>query len=257
MKGADSAMPVWADFMQEALRTHPEWNGDWAMPANVRKAEIDIRNGALIRELDAVEPSPTTDAYHYADASKGPNLEQYYEEPPLEPKDIYVTDVPAEFRRIEIFVVGTVPNRSLLPVPDENPVPSGSARVPPRPRPPTQVRNKGDTPTKKKPTSGSNPTAQTGGTVTVMICPLTGMRATINCPNKESKSFRAGTEPKEFCTGSQIKPYQPRKAQKNEKNMLSFSYLFANFAVNAYSASATAATTTASLALDAFFGTGF
>ncbi len=46
MKGADSAMPIWADFMQEALREHPEWNGDWAMPAGVRKAEIDIRDGA-------------------------------------------------------------------------------------------------------------------------------------------------------------------------------------------------------------------
>ncbi|MEP6788618.1 MAG: PBP1A family penicillin-binding protein, partial [Acidobacteriota bacterium] len=30
MKGADSAMPIWADFIQQALRIHPEWNGDWA-----------------------------------------------------------------------------------------------------------------------------------------------------------------------------------------------------------------------------------
>ncbi len=52
MKGSDSALPIWADFMQEALKLHPEWNGDWAMPANLRKAEIDIRNGALIRETD-------------------------------------------------------------------------------------------------------------------------------------------------------------------------------------------------------------
>src|SRR5215213_8170746 len=49
MKGADSAMPIWADFMKEALQLHPEWNGDWAMPANVRRAEVDIRNGLLIR----------------------------------------------------------------------------------------------------------------------------------------------------------------------------------------------------------------
>src|SRR6185369_12098735 len=51
MKGSDSAMPIWADFMKEALALHPEWNGDWQMPANVRKAEIDSRNGKLIREL--------------------------------------------------------------------------------------------------------------------------------------------------------------------------------------------------------------
>ncbi|MDM7923064.1 MAG: PBP1A family penicillin-binding protein, partial [Pyrinomonadaceae bacterium] len=66
MKGSDSAMPIWADFMKEALARHPDWNGDWAMPAGVRKAEIDIRNGSLVRELDGiaatranVEPSPT------------------------------------------------------------------------------------------------------------------------------------------------------------------------------------------------------
>ena len=46
--------------MQDALRIHPEWNGDWEMPANVRKAEVDIRNGSLIRELDSsAQNSPT------------------------------------------------------------------------------------------------------------------------------------------------------------------------------------------------------
>ncbi|QYO66123.1 transglycosylase domain-containing protein [Leptolyngbya sp. 7M] len=55
MKGSDSAMPIWADFMKAALDLHPEWNGDWQMPATIRKAEIDIRNGSLIRELDGAE----------------------------------------------------------------------------------------------------------------------------------------------------------------------------------------------------------
>ena len=34
-------MPIWADFMREALNLNPEWNGDWKMPENIRKAEID------------------------------------------------------------------------------------------------------------------------------------------------------------------------------------------------------------------------
>ena len=55
MKGADSAMPIWADFMREALNEHPEWNGDWQMPESVKKAEIDTRNGSLIRELTNAE----------------------------------------------------------------------------------------------------------------------------------------------------------------------------------------------------------
>ena len=36
--------------------------------------------------------------------------------------------------------------------------------------------------------------------VTVMICPLSGMRATANCPTKESKVFKKGEEPQDFCT---------------------------------------------------------
>ena len=41
MKGADSALPIWADFMKAALEQHPEWNGDWTEPDGIRKAEID------------------------------------------------------------------------------------------------------------------------------------------------------------------------------------------------------------------------
>ena len=113
MKGADSAMPIWADFMQKALQTHPEWNGDWQMPANVRKAEIDVRNGSLIRELDttadvAVSPTPTPAPYKPSD----PALAQYYQPDPTPTPDIYNTNVPTEFRRTELFIAGTLPMRS-------------------------------------------------------------------------------------------------------------------------------------------------
>ncbi|MBV9242279.1 MAG: hypothetical protein JO314_09755, partial [Acidobacteria bacterium] len=130
MKGADSAMPIWADFMQKALQTHPEWNGDWAMPANVRKAEIDIRNGSLIRELDttaevSASPTPTATPYKPSD----PALAQYYEPDPTPTPDIFVTNVPAEFRRAELFVAGTLPMRAMVNPDDssqtgEKPTPS-------------------------------------------------------------------------------------------------------------------------------------
>jgi penicillin-binding protein 1B len=115
MKGADSAMPIWADFMQKALQTHPEWNGDWAIPANVRKAEIDTRNGALIRELDtiadaSVSPTPTPTPYKPSD----PALAQYYEPEPTPAPDVFVTNVPAEFRRTELFIAGTLPMRAFV-----------------------------------------------------------------------------------------------------------------------------------------------
>ncbi len=205
MKGSDSAMPVWADFMKEALRLHPEWNGDWAMPANVRKAEIDIRNGALIRELDSLaeatpSPTPVTTPTRPKDGT-----EYYYEEPPAEPKEIYVTDVPAEFRRVEFFVMGTVPNRSLIPIPDVTDGPDGG-EADPRPSPSItpftetwqQDSESGDS--RRVPGVASEPPERTEGGVTVLICPLTGMRATANCSPREARTFRSGAEPRDFCT---------------------------------------------------------
>ena len=202
MKGADSAMPIWADFMKEALAAHPDWNGDWAPPPNIRKAEIDIRNGALIREMDRVDPVPTSTPIPMPTRPKDPNLDQYYEEPSVEPKEIYVTNVPAEFRRVEVFVAGTIPNRSLLPIPGENPYANSGERPTLSPTPLSGTwQDRSDPPEAEPPPSQARPSAtEPGGTVTVMICPLTGMRATAHCPTKEAKSFRAGTEPKEFCT---------------------------------------------------------
>jgi hypothetical protein len=36
--------------------------------------------------------------------------------------------------------------------------------------------------------------------VSVLVCPITGMRVTANCPGSEARTFKPGTEPKEFCT---------------------------------------------------------
>jgi penicillin-binding protein 1B len=197
MKGADSAMPVWADFMQEALKLHPDWNGDWAMPANVRKAEIDIRNGSLIREVDAsTEPTPSPTPS--PKKTKDPNVPDYDEyKPPPDPQ-IYVTEVPAEFRRIELFITGTVPNKSLLPVLDD---PAAGSKQTPSPTPLEQTWQDGTEPENgPTPVVRSRNSTSERGTVTVSVCPLTGMRATTNCPDRENRTYRAGTEPKEFCS---------------------------------------------------------
>ncbi|MBK9215594.1 MAG: PBP1A family penicillin-binding protein [Chloracidobacterium sp.] len=199
MKGSDSALPIWADFMQEALKLHPEWNGDWAMPANIRKAEIDLRNGSLIRELDAfATASPTPTPPNPNRQSTDPSS-PYYEEPVTEPREIYVTNVPAEFRRVEIFVAGTVPNRSIIPLDDDSPADGGAERPAPSPLPVTETWQDGTEPSEApKPERRDLDPNERG--LTVMICPLTGMRATVNCPDKQAKSFRSGSEPKEFCS---------------------------------------------------------
>src|SRR5215213_9390536 len=46
LTGANSALPIWADFMQVALAEHPEWEGDWDMPPGVEQVEINPRTGA-------------------------------------------------------------------------------------------------------------------------------------------------------------------------------------------------------------------
>lgn len=193
LKGSDSAMPIWADFMKEALRLHPEYNGDWTMPANVRKAEIDIRNGSLIRELDT---TPTPEATPMPSPSIDPELQKYIDPEPEPPVEVFVTNVPAEFRRVELFIAGTVPNRSLLPADDVGsvPMPNPDASATPVTQS-WQDASEGRTP---PPTPEPREDDQPG--VTVSVCTLTGMRATVNCSDKESRSFKPGTEPKEFCT---------------------------------------------------------
>jgi len=198
MKGSDSAMPIWADFMRDALNIHPEWNGDWEIPASLRKAEIDTRNGKLIRELNPQE-ADSVKAQQEA-IKKASNTNTTIE--PLEIKDIYVTDVPPEFRRIEIFVAGTVPNKILLP--SEDPalaleLDQTKPLTTPTPFTTWEEEQRQDTNQNTSP-QYDIPKADLVPRITVMICPLTGMRATKNCPVKEAKTFDDGKEPKEFCS---------------------------------------------------------
>ena len=45
LTGANSALPIWTDFMQVALAEHPEWTGDWQKPAGVQEVEINPKTG--------------------------------------------------------------------------------------------------------------------------------------------------------------------------------------------------------------------
>jgi penicillin-binding protein 1B len=204
MKGSDSAMPIWADFMKEALQIHPEWNGDWSMPAGVRKAEIDIRNGSLVRELDAIEAAETraTPTPVPTPAIEGLDDPAWATEDAPERREIFVTNVPAEFRRVELFIAGTLPTHALLeshePVYDEygNPVvetesPNGTAPSP-TPVSGTWENSEANSNTRRPPGTERG--------VSVLVCPITGSRVTSNCPGSEARIYRPGTEPKDFCT---------------------------------------------------------
>jgi penicillin-binding protein 1B len=202
MKGADSAMPIWADFMREALNLHPEWNGDWQMPSNVRKAEIDTRNGKLIRELtneeaDSIQAQQTAIKKN-ANSNANTNTKPTTDLDPNAPKEIYVTDVPLEFRRVELFIAGTVPTKQLLPTDDA--LTEDPNKPAPTPTPLDGTWTEQTTPGETPLPSNSKSDKNTGAKITVMICPLSGMRATINCPKKEPKVFKQGEEPKDFCS---------------------------------------------------------
>jgi len=52
LTGANSALPIWTDFMSVALREHPEWQGDWEAPEGIQEAEIDTKTGELAKADD-------------------------------------------------------------------------------------------------------------------------------------------------------------------------------------------------------------
>ncbi|MDQ3062336.1 MAG: PBP1A family penicillin-binding protein, partial [Acidobacteriota bacterium] len=200
MKGSDSAMPIWADFMREALNQHPEWNGDWQMPASIRKAEIDTRNGKLLRDLTEAEAETVRIQQTIAPQNANTNSPDSLETPP-DVKDIYITEVPAEFRRVELFVSGTVPNKILLPTDEANLIESETTEPSPTVTPFTNLEEAPREPRNNQNSTVNNEVSEPDlvQNITLMICPLTGMRATINCPNKKPQTFIEGEQPKDFC----------------------------------------------------------
>jgi len=67
LTGANSALPIWSDFMQVALAEHPEWDGDWDMPAGIEQVEINPKTGA------PTQPGDTEKRTEYFINGTGPN----------------------------------------------------------------------------------------------------------------------------------------------------------------------------------------
>ncbi|HEV2884792.1 MAG TPA: PBP1A family penicillin-binding protein [Pyrinomonadaceae bacterium] len=45
LTGANSALPIWTDFMSVALGEHPEWQGDWQMPSGIEQVAVNPKTG--------------------------------------------------------------------------------------------------------------------------------------------------------------------------------------------------------------------
>jgi len=193
LDGSESAMPIWAEFMRETLRQHPEWNGDWVMPQSIQRAEIDIRNGNVIRTLTDKDADSIKAQKKVIEKNPSDEIPEGPESTTL--KDVYISNIPAEFRRIELFVSGTIPAKMILPIDEELDKESKSKPIPT----PTPFTTWEDAESDQKPISKESNQPVPVDEVSLMFCPLTRKRAIANCPQMTSKAFKKGTEPKEFC----------------------------------------------------------
>jgi penicillin-binding protein 1B len=67
LTGANSALPIWSDFMQVALAEHPEWDGDWQMPAGIDQVDVNPKTGA------PTQPGDTEKRVEYFINGTGPS----------------------------------------------------------------------------------------------------------------------------------------------------------------------------------------
>jgi penicillin-binding protein 1B len=110
LTGANSALPIWADFMQVALDQHPEWQGDWEMPAGIEQAEVNPKTG---------EPSAPEDVEKRVEFfidGTGPN---------------HTSDTPAEEMTPPELPEPSPPLEQMNPEPIPSPSPSPSPRKAP------------------------------------------------------------------------------------------------------------------------------
>ncbi|MBV9958434.1 MAG: PBP1A family penicillin-binding protein [Acidobacteria bacterium] len=163
LKGADSALPIWADFMSAALEAHPEWNGDWQMPGGVRQEEIDTTTG---KAATAESTSKRTELFIAGTAPTTESGEATEEE----------TTEPAE---------GDGEDLNLPPLPDASPEATPRMRNAPRLEGRGVPQDDGST--------------RLEGTITLDIDPTTGLIAAPSCPIIRSKTFIIGQEPREYC----------------------------------------------------------
>ena len=184
LTGADSALPIWSDFMTAALAAHPEWGGDWQQPAGLQQADIDPRTGLL-----AAAELPTKRTEFFINNTA-----------PTAVSDAPLDELPAaedELEGVDEDAPGALPPVEVpqLPLPEETP--RSTTRTPPR------LEGRGVT----------NPDGSTrlSGSITLDIDPTTGLLAVATCPVVRTKTFVIGQEPRRRCgpeyhTGKVIQP---------------------------------------------------
>jgi penicillin-binding protein 1B len=177
LTGANSALPIWADFMQAALTAHPEWTGDWQMPSGIEQVEIDPRTG-LLAAADSV--NKRTELFI---AGTVPTAE---------------SDAPPDEEAAPLEGTGEEGEFDYAPAPV---VPSdGTDPPPPDVMQPQQQRPRTSTPRLEgRGVTQPDGTKRLLGTITLDIDPTTNLLAAPTCPVIRSKTFPIGQEPRRYC----------------------------------------------------------
>jgi penicillin-binding protein 1B len=176
LTGADSALPIWADFMSAALTAHPEWNGDWQMPGGLEQASIDPRTGLLAA---ADSPAKRTELFI---AGTAPTIES------TAPLDEELPPLDGAGEEGGDFDYAPAP---ALPSDGSDPPPP-PASAPQRPRT-TVPRLEG------RGAMQPDGASRLLGTITLDIDPTTNLIAATTCPVIRSKTFPIGQEPRRYC----------------------------------------------------------
>jgi penicillin-binding protein 1B len=174
LTGAASALPIWADFMNAALTTHPEWTGDWSMPQGIQQAEIDPTTGAI---ATADSTNKRAELFINGTLPGGEGAEQGSD---------MAQDSSDEEENSQTEPAG-------LPPPESKP----------KPTPKTDSRGKPRDP------YDSEPSERLQGTITLDIDPTTGLIAVDSCPVIRTKTFIIGQEPRKYCGPEYHKKPQP------------------------------------------------
>jgi hypothetical protein len=153
-------LPIWTDFMSVALGEHPEWQGDWQMPAGIEQVAINPRTGG---------PAAADD--------------------PEKRLELFINGTsPQNSSGVEPEAEGTPETEEVEPTGDENlqPLPEASPGPSPKVRQPRY---------ETRSTEGG----RLEGTITLDVDPNTGLIAVESCPVIRTRTYVLGTEPKQFC----------------------------------------------------------
>jgi penicillin-binding protein 1B len=161
LTGANSALPIWTDFMSVALGEHPEWQGDWPMPAGIEQVAINPKTGG---PASADDPEKRIELFINGTSPHASSNQDAEEEATPETEE------------------SPLPEFEYVPAPSIEPAPAASPKVK---QPKYETR--------------SSDGGRLEGTITLDIDPTTGLIAVESCPVIRTRTFVLGTEPRRYC----------------------------------------------------------